>query len=216
MTDAPNPGRTTAHEHSPRSAGDLIVDDTALTRRAVRAALEPGGFVVHEVASGAEALSLAPTLRPDLVMLDIELPDINGLEVARQLKEHSATSRTPIVHLSATRVSDGDLARGLDAGADAYLTHPAPAEVLVSTVRALLRVKTMTERIAALQNLTAALSSAATATDVATALLGDGLFAAGAIAGTLATTSDDGACSTSSPARRPGPSSCPGIARACR
>jgi signal transduction histidine kinase/CheY-like chemotaxis protein len=170
-----------------------LVDDTALTRRAIRSILEPAGFSVHEAASGTEALDLAPVLRPDLIMLDIELPDIGGLEVARRLKEADTTSRIPVIHLSATRVSGDDLARGLDAGADAYLAHPVDPEVLLSTIRALLRMKSTVERITALQALTAALSSARTPAQVADALLDEGLFAASAVAGVLATISPDGA-----------------------
>ena len=184
-----------AAARAPRREAPVIqlVDDTALTRRTIRGVLERGGFVVHEAASGGEALELAPVLRPDLIMLDIELPDIGGLEVARRLKERDATSRIPVIHLSATRVSGDDLVRGLDAGADAYLAHPVDPDVLLSTIRALLRMKSTVERVAALQALTAALSSAHTPAQVAAALLDEGLFAAAAVAGVLATTSEDGA-----------------------
>jgi signal transduction histidine kinase/CheY-like chemotaxis protein len=170
-----------------------VVDDAALTRRAIRGILERAGFEVHEAATGGEALALAPALRPDLIMLDIELPDIGGLEVARHLKELDTTSRIPVIHLSATRVSGHDLVRGLDAGADAYLVHPVDEEVLLSTIRALLRIKSTVERVAALQALTAALSSATTPLQIAEALLGAGLLAAGADGCVLATASTDGA-----------------------
>lgn len=169
----------------------LNVEDADLTRRIVTGILEQGGFSVHEATTGAEALALATTLQPDLIVLDIELPDIRGTEVARRLKDRDVTSRIPVLHLSATRVTGEDLARGLDAGADAYLVHPVDPQVLISTIRALLRMKSTVERIASLQALTAALSDAITPQLIAAALLQDGLRAAGATEGALATTNDD-------------------------
>ena len=77
-------------------------------------------------------------LRIDLIVLDINLPDIDGLEVCRQLRARSDAAYLPIVHLSATFVTNVDKAQGLSAGADSYLTHPADPAVLVATVRALL------------------------------------------------------------------------------
>jgi signal transduction histidine kinase/CheY-like chemotaxis protein len=171
----------------------LLVDDSALTRRVVKGVLERAEIVVHEAETGGAALHQAAAVQPDLILLDIELPDVSGLEVARRLKERDTTSRIPVIHLSATRVSGDDLVRGLDAGADAYLAHPVDPEVLLSTIRALLRVKTMVERVAALQALTAALASAVTSAHVAAALLDAGLLAAGAAAGALGTATKDGA-----------------------
>ena len=170
----------------------LLVDDTALVRRAIAGILKGACFEVHEAATGSEALDQAAALKPDLIMLDIELPDIGGLEVARRLKEGDTTSRIPVIHLSATKVSRDDLVRGLDAGADAYLAHPVDPGVLLSTIRAQLRMKSTVERVAALQALTAALSSAGAPAQVAVALLDHGLFAAGASAGALATASKKG------------------------
>jgi signal transduction histidine kinase/CheY-like chemotaxis protein len=171
----------------------LNVDDADLTRRIVTGILEQAGFLVHEATTGGQALELAATLRPDLIVLDIELPDIRGLEVARRLKTRDDTSRIPVLHLSAIRVTAEDLARGLDAGADAYLVHPVDPQVLLSTIRALLRMKTTVERIANLQGVTAALSDTRTHREVAEALARSGLCAGGASASALATLSTDGA-----------------------
>ena len=158
-----------------------------MTRDLVRGILERGGFSVHEAVTGGQALTLASTLRPDLIILDIELPDIGGLEVARRLKERDPTARIPVLHLSGTRVGADDMVRGLDAGADAYLVHPVEPQVLLSTIRALLRMRNTVGRIASLQALTASLSSASSAEQIADALIDDGLNAAGATGIALAT-----------------------------
>lgn len=173
----------------------LIVDDAAFTRVALRGILEAAGFVVGEAVSGTEALALAAALRPDLIVLDTVLPDLSGAEVSRRLKGEDATARIPVIQFSASKVTGDDQVHGLDAGADAYLTHPIDPQVLVSTIRAQLRTKTTVERIIALQALTAAFAIARTREEIADALLGPGLVAAGASAGVLARSvdGDDGA-----------------------
>jgi PAS domain S-box-containing protein len=114
----------------------LVVDDNAASLYATSRILRASGFEVIEAENGTDALSLAPTV--DLVVLDINLPDIDGLEVCRKLRARSDASYLPIVHLSATFVTSVDKEQGLSAGADSYLTHPADPAVLVATVRALL------------------------------------------------------------------------------
>jgi PAS domain S-box-containing protein len=114
----------------------LVVDDNAASLYATSRILRASGFEVIEAENGTDALSLAPTV--DLVVLDINLTDIDGLEVCRKLRARSDASYLPIVHLSATFVTSVDKEQGLSAGADSYLTHPADPAVLVATVRALL------------------------------------------------------------------------------
>ena len=77
----------------------------------------------------------------DLVVLDINMPDIDGYEVCRLLRAAPATATIPIIHLSATFIEDADRAAGLDIGADGYLTHPLEPKVLVSSINALLRAR---------------------------------------------------------------------------
>jgi signal transduction histidine kinase len=180
-------------QHSRPHPVILNVEDADLTRHIVTGILEQADFMVHEATTGGQALELAAALLPDVIVLDIELPDIRGIEVARRLKESDVTARIPVLHLSATRVTGEDLARGLDAGADAYLVHPVDPPVLLSTIRALLRMKSTVERIASLQAVTAVLSDATTPEQLGEALLKDGLRAAGASEGLLATTADDAA-----------------------
>jgi signal transduction histidine kinase len=120
----------------------LVVDDQEPGRFAKAATLLRAGFRVEEAASGAEALEKATGLSPDVVVLDVNLPDMSGLEVGRQLRRASqSTAALQILHVSGTAISSADRARGLDYGGDAYLTEPIDADVLVATVRALLRVR---------------------------------------------------------------------------
>ncbi len=114
----------------------LVVDDNAASLYATARILRAAGFEVIEAENGTDALALAPKV--DLIVLDINLPDIDGLEVCRKLRARSDASYLPIVHLSATFVTSIDKEQGLSAGADSYLTHPADPAVLVATVRALL------------------------------------------------------------------------------
>src|SRR5262249_23542533 len=84
-----------------------------------------------EATTGTEALELAQT-RPDLVVLDVNLPDIDGFEVCRRLRSQPALNRPPVIYLSATFVNDEHKVQGLDAGADGYLTHPVEPPVLIA------------------------------------------------------------------------------------
>ena len=115
----------------------LVVDDNAASLYATSRILRAAGFRVLEAVNGTDALALA-TEDIGLVVLDINLPDIDGLEVCRQLRARTYAAYLPIVHLSATLVTTDDMSLGLSAGADSYLTHPADPTVLVATVRTLL------------------------------------------------------------------------------
>jgi PAS domain S-box-containing protein len=118
----------------------LVVDDNPATRYSTSRVLRSADFNVLEAATGQEALALAAR-RPDLVVLDINLPDIDGFEVCRELRKRPLTAHIPVVHLSATFVNDVDKVHGLEAGADGYLTHPVEPPVLIATVRAFLRAR---------------------------------------------------------------------------
>ena len=129
--------RAMAPEPAPPSV--LVVDDTEGNRYVVARLLRAAGMRVSEAANGREALDLVAERSPDLVVLDINLPDITGYEVCRIIKGDPATAFIPVMHLSASYVADADRAYGLDAGADAYLTHPIDPALLLATTRALLR-----------------------------------------------------------------------------
>jgi PAS domain S-box-containing protein len=118
----------------------LVVDDDPASRYATQRRLSSAGFRTREAATGAEALASATSLLSAIV-LDIHLPDIDGFDLCRRLRSNPETSRIPILHLTAAYVTDDDKVRGLDAGADAYLTHPVEPAVLVATVQALVRTR---------------------------------------------------------------------------
>jgi PAS domain S-box-containing protein len=118
----------------------LNVDDDDASRYAVSHILHQAGFEVIEAASGAEVLRLVRE-NPDLVILDVNLPDISGLEVCRRIKADPATSLMPVLMLSATYRDDQARVKGLESGADGYLTHPVEPQVLISTVKAFLRIQ---------------------------------------------------------------------------
>jgi signal transduction histidine kinase len=118
----------------------LLVDDSEDNRYAVRRYLERAGFLVTEATSGRETLQMVGK-NPDLVILDIDLPDTNGFEVCRLIKSNPTSAPIPVLHLSATFTHTRDRVQGLDGGADGYLTHPVEPLELVATVNALLRMR---------------------------------------------------------------------------
>jgi two-component system, OmpR family, KDP operon response regulator KdpE len=113
----------------------LVVDDELAIRRFLRVSLTAHGFRVLEAASAREGEEAAATQRPDLVILDLSLPDTDGIEVTRRLREWSAI---PIVVLS-VRGQDEDKIAALDAGADDYLTKPFSTGELLARIRVALR-----------------------------------------------------------------------------
>jgi PAS domain S-box-containing protein len=123
----------------------LNVDDDEACRYAVTRMLQLNDFKVLEASSGAEALKIALAAQPDLVLLDVNLPDMNGYDVCRRLKAASATARIPVLHITASYVSGPDMARGLESGADNYLVEPVEPEVLIATINSLLRAQRSAE-----------------------------------------------------------------------
>jgi PAS domain S-box-containing protein len=115
----------------------VVVDDNPASLYSTSRILRSAGFEVIEATTGEEALAAAGQ-DIGLIVLDINLPDIDGLEVCRRLRARSTTAYLPIVHLTATFVAHDDMLQGLSAGGDSYLTHPVDPPVLIATVRALL------------------------------------------------------------------------------
>jgi PAS domain S-box-containing protein len=118
----------------------LVIDDNPATRYATVRQLQAAGFRTREAATGSEGLAAADE-SISAVVLDIHLPDIDGFEMCAILRSRPHTARMPVLHLSAAYVTDEDKVRGLDSGADAYLTRPVDAAVLVATVQALVRAR---------------------------------------------------------------------------
>ena len=113
----------------------LVVDDEPPLRRTLAIGLRARGYDVDTAADGREALATAHATPPDLVLLDLGLPDLDGVEVIRRLRDHS---EVPIVVLSA-RAGSPDKVGALDAGADDYVTKPFGVEELLARLRAVLR-----------------------------------------------------------------------------
>jgi len=113
----------------------LVVDDELRYLRVLKATLEGAGYGVVTAANGADALALAAQASFDLILLDVRMPDLDGLETCRRLRQFALT---PVIMLTALAEED-DRIRGLDAGADDYVTKPFSAGELLARVRAVLR-----------------------------------------------------------------------------
>jgi PAS domain S-box-containing protein len=125
-------------EYKPRI---LIVDDHEPGRYAMGRTLRQAGFETSEAGTGAEGLRQVAEKRPDLVLLDVRLPDIHGLEVCRRIKASPETSSTLVLQMSATAVDDGSRVAALEQGSDGYIASPMEPAVLIATVRSLLRIR---------------------------------------------------------------------------
>jgi len=125
----------------------LNVDDNDSIRYARSRLLQRTGCKVIEASNGADALRLVAEERPDLVLLDVHLPDLGGAEVCRQLKGQPDTASIMILQISATFTEAIYRVRSLDTGADAYLAEPVAPEELIATVKALLRLRRVEEEL---------------------------------------------------------------------
>jgi PAS domain S-box-containing protein len=119
----------------------LNVNDDAATRYLLSKILRSGGYEVLEANDGTSALRIVTQARPDLVLLDIKLPDISGLEVCRRIKADPSTASTLVIQTSATYASPDRKVEGLESGADIYLAQPIDATELLATIRAVVRTR---------------------------------------------------------------------------
>ncbi|AEL06307.1 two-component system sensor-response regulator hybrid protein [Xanthomonas campestris pv. raphani 756C] len=123
------------------------MDDNAVTRYSVRRVLEHHQFVVEEAGTGGEGLVRLAAEAFAALVLDVNLPDMSGFDIVRTLRAEPRTALLPVVHVSAASIATGDMITGLDAGADAYLIHPVDPNVLVATLRTLLRARNAEEAL---------------------------------------------------------------------
>ena len=114
----------------------LIIEDEAVIRKAIRMACEKEGYEVVEAENGTEGLRLSESSKPDLILLDLMLPDISGFDVCREVRKSG--SAVPIIILSA-KTEEIDIVVGLEIGADDYITKPFRARELLARIAAHLR-----------------------------------------------------------------------------
>ena len=126
---------------SPQRQLLLVVDDDDAKRYTKARALRAAGYEVIEASDGMEALALVEAKKPRLVILDVGLPDMSGWEVCRRVKSRLGDATPLVLQVSSTFVTETDTVASLDAGADASLLEPLEPQVLIATVRALLRAR---------------------------------------------------------------------------
>jgi adenylate cyclase len=124
----------------------LIIDDNADNREILEARLASQGYATAMAVDGEEALATARELVPDLILLDVMMPKLDGLEVCRRLRADPTYPFVPIILVTA-RTALQDIVAGLDAGADEYLTKPVEQAALVARVRSILRAKALHDRV---------------------------------------------------------------------
>src|SRR5262249_8990860 len=126
----------------------LIVDDNETNRDILATRLDGQGYELLQAADGEQALAQAYQHIPDLILLDIMMPKIDGIEVCRRLKGDASLPFMPIILITA-KADSKDIVTGLDAGADEYLTKPVDHLALVARVRSVLRLKELHDKVAA-------------------------------------------------------------------
>lgn len=119
----------------------LMIEDDEQVRLLVSRFLQRKNWDFHGAATGSEGLEKSSSLRPDIVLLDIQLPDVEGWEVCRRLKGDPALRAMPIVMVSGHRISPNDKAAGLEAGADDFLSKPFDLTELILRMEAVLQVR---------------------------------------------------------------------------
>ncbi|UYM05997.1 response regulator [Solicola gregarius] len=115
----------------------LVVDDTASIRLLIRTNLELEGFRVEEASDGVECLERVDEIAPDLITVDVVMPQLNGFDTVQALRARESTAYVPIVMVT-TQAQATDIRRGRAAGADAYVVKPFDPDQLVDTIRSLL------------------------------------------------------------------------------
>lgn len=118
----------------------LVVEDEESIVELVRYNLQREGYAVHIAMSGEEALGFLRNFQPDLILLDLMLPELDGIEVCKRVRKDEAARNVPILMLTA-RGEESDIVAGLEAGADDYVTKPFSPKVLLARVKAVLRRK---------------------------------------------------------------------------
>ena len=119
----------------------LVVDDDPVLRKGTVRLLKKAGYTVLDVDNGTKALEVTAADQPDVILLDVHLPDINGMEVCRGIRSSTTLYRPCIVMLSSMHRRSEDLVKGLESGADGYIVRPIPNNELLARVNAMVRLK---------------------------------------------------------------------------
>jgi len=120
-------------EASPHRQGVLIVEDNALNLKLLVDLLEAHGYRTFSTGDGLEAINLARDTRPDLILMDVQLPDVSGLEITRWLKEDERTKDIPVIAVTAFAMA-GDERRARDSGCDGYIAKPIMVSEFLRTI----------------------------------------------------------------------------------
>jgi two-component system, cell cycle response regulator DivK len=112
----------------------LLIEDHEDNRRIVRDLLTPAGYEVVEALTGEDGVTMADTHHPDLILMDIQLPGLDGYEATRRIKANPALSRIPIIAVTSYALS-GDDVKAREAGCDAYVTKPFSPRALLAKIR---------------------------------------------------------------------------------
>jgi two-component system cell cycle response regulator DivK len=112
----------------------LVIEDHEENRRLLRDLLTSVGYVLMEAVNGEEGVTMAETHRPDLILMDIQLPGVDGYETTRRIKAQPALRNIPIIAVTSYAMS-GDDVKALEAGCDAYVTKPFSPRALLATIR---------------------------------------------------------------------------------
>ncbi|HEX7490090.1 MAG TPA: HD domain-containing phosphohydrolase [Candidatus Limnocylindrales bacterium] len=150
--------------HATWPATILVADDEPSARRLLRRILEPAGYKVLEAATGQEARGIAEAEMPDLLILDITMPDIDGVELCRSIKNDPITHLTPVIHITGLTTREQRL-RALSAGSDEFIGKPFDIEELLIRVRSLLRTKHLTDHLVSSEAVMVALARTVEARD---------------------------------------------------
>lgn len=150
--------------HATWSATVLVADDEPEARKLLRRILELAGYTVCEATTGKEALALTESEQPDLLILDISMPDMDGVAVCRMIKADRATRLTPVIHITGVTTREQKLT-ALAAGSDEFVGKPFDIEELLIRARSLLRTKRLTDHLVSSEAVMVALARTVEARD---------------------------------------------------
>lgn len=125
----------------------LVVDDNELNRDRLTLELEDAGFMVSAASSGPQGIEIARSIQPEMILLDVAMPEMDGIETCHRLKSDSETSHIPVVFLTASSAAEETTVHALDAGANDFLTRPYTPAILFARVRTQIQISRANERL---------------------------------------------------------------------